>query len=101
MVLYNLTNITAANSTVGIIQSINIDLTGGSFSFMLIITLFAILFVYNSKERGAEGAFLAASFLTSIMTGLLFLAGVVGFSILITVIIVTVIATILAIFMDG
>ena len=101
MVLYNLTNITNANSTVGIMQMINIDLTGGAFGTMLVLTLFAILFVYNSKGRGSEGAFLAASFLTSIMTGFLFLAGVVGFSMLITVIIVTVIATMIAIFTDG
>ena len=99
MVIYNLTNIAAANSTAGIMQAINIDLTGGFFSIFLVLIIMSILFIYNSQDRSPANAFLASSFLTTIIAGLFFIGGFVGFQILLTMIIITVLATMAAILM--
>jgi hypothetical protein len=100
MVYYNLTNITASNSTAGIIQAINLDLTGGALSIFLILIIMAVLFIYNSQGRSPAGAFLASSFITTIIAGLFFIGGIVGFQILITMIIITVLATLAAILIN-
>jgi hypothetical protein len=100
MVLYDLTNITASNSTAGIIAAINIDLTGGSLSIFLILIIMVVLFIYNSQGRSPAGAFLASSFITTIIAGMFFIGGIVGFNILVIMIIVTLLATVAAILIN-
>jgi len=98
--VYNFTNITLANNTAQLLSSINIDLSGGTMFLFFSLVIFSILLVYNSEGRSIAGTLLISSFITSILTSLMFLAGLVALKVVITFIIITVIAVVLIIFID-
>lgn len=98
MVYYDLTNITAANTTYELIRYINIDLTVGMLGIMMIVALFFIILI-NMSFYEAKHFFLIATFFITIIAGLAWIAGLVTMFVLIGCIILLVISTILAIWM--
>lgn len=75
MTFTNFTNITAANTTLELIQSINIELGGaGMFILLTVIAFFVILWL-NYDAGSAKDTFLITSFLTGTLTSFLWLAG--------------------------
>ena len=76
MTLINFTNITMANSTLQQLQAIHLDITGGWFAILLCISLFIIIFISMSFYE-VGGAFLIASFFTTMIAGLFWMAGFV------------------------
>lgn len=69
MTFYNLTNISAANSTLEIMRAINYDLSNGWFFLLLIIAMFIIIFI-NMSFYSAKDALLGASMYTTIVSWL-------------------------------
>lgn len=67
---YNLTNITDGNSTVEIVQTVN-TMTNGWFGILFAISIFAVILIYISFYNFGV-AFMAASFLTAILTSYLY-----------------------------
>lgn len=92
MVLYNLSNVTAANNTLQILHAVNVDLTGQMFSIMVILLIFVVMIVAFSRQIEPQGAVLTAGFLTSIITILLWLAGFAPFQAVIYMVVITTIA---------
>jgi len=90
--LYNLSNISAANSTLGILQKIDTDLTGGVLSLLIVFSIFFILFITFSKQMDAQGALLGTAFLSTIVIGLFYLAGFASFLAFLYCLIILVIA---------
>lgn len=74
--MYNFTNITNANSTLDIIQAINTDFTGGLFIILMLVALFVIILT-NLSYHNLGAAFVVAGFVTSTLTGLLWMAELV------------------------
>jgi len=74
MVLYNLSTISGQNSTLGILTSINNDLTGGMFMILVLVALFVIILL-NTEYVNFTSAFLGAGFITNVLGGLLWLSG--------------------------
>jgi len=91
MTIYNLTNITWANSTLEQLQAINVDLTGGFFAMLLVFALFIIIFI-NLSFYNISAAFMVASFFATVISGLMWLAGFVPLLIFVMAIILTVIS---------
>lgn len=71
--MYNLTNITDANSTLQMIQAINTDLTGGVFIMLMLLSLFVIILI-NMSFFNPSSAFMVAGFIVSVISGLLWVA---------------------------
>lgn len=67
---YNLTNITDGNTTVAIVQNVN-EMTNGWFGILFAIAIFAVILIYISFYNFGA-AFMAASFLTTILTSYLY-----------------------------
>jgi len=67
---YNLTNITDGNSTVEIVKNVN-AMTDGWFGILFAMAIFAVILIYISFYNFGV-AFMAASFLTAILTSYLY-----------------------------
>lgn len=74
MVLYNLSTVVLSNSTLEVITAINNDLTNGLFMILSIVALF-LIYLLNTEYIDFPTAFLGASFITNVMAGFLWLAG--------------------------
>ncbi len=91
-IIYNISNISAANNTVQILQAVDKDLTGGVFSIFVVMIIFIVLIMQFSKDSDPQGAILAASFLTTIISIMFFAGGFVPLIAVIYMIIITVLA---------
>lgn len=90
--VYNMSNVTNANSTLEIITAVSSDLTGGIFIILMIVALFVIIFV-NLSYYHVSSSLAVASYLTAIIGGFLWLAGLVPLKILIMLLILPIIGT--------
>lgn len=86
--MINFTNITNANSTLQMLQQVNVDLTGGVFIMLLVIALFAIMLI-NFIYYNVSAAFLVAAVFTNLVSGMLWMAGMVPFTIFIVTLVLT------------
>lgn len=97
MTYINLTGITDANTTLEIIKIINVDLTDGFFSLLLIIAFMVILLINNAGDF--RDTFLLTSFIISIVAGMLWLAGLVSLIVMLGSILIVFIAILLYFFL--
>ena len=77
--MINFTNITAANNTLEIVQAINTEFMNGLFFTLALLAIGMIIFITVSARHMAKEAFLFTAFFISIIGGLLWLAGLVPF----------------------
>lgn len=96
--MYDFANITGANSTLQILQSVNTDWSGGILGIMILLVLGVIVFM-NLSAYGTKETFLVTTFYISIMAGLLWLSGLVGMYVLIICIVLLFVAVLLTILM--
>lgn len=92
--VYNFTNLTNANSTLEQIIEIDKHFTGGFFSILIILSFFVILLV-KMLPYGARQSFATASFISSVISALLWISGFTN----ILPMIITLIMTIIGIFL--
>lgn len=76
--MYNLTLITQANTTLQVLDAIDLAIYGGAFFVFALVALFIILMI-NASFYPAKDFMLFASFFVSIIAGLLWVAGLVPF----------------------
>ena len=98
--MYDFSNITSANSTLQIIQFINKDWTNGSFVLLMLFSLFVIIYL-NVSFYSAPNALAVTSFVMMILTGLCWLAGLIGLYVLIIVEVILFIGIFLSILFDS
>jgi len=91
MTLYNFTNITNSNSTLQIVEALNLDFTGGWFIILFLIALTVILLINYTAGEFKE-TFLAVSFMMVLITGLFFIAGLVPVMVIIFALFMMIIA---------
>lgn len=70
----NLTQISNTTDIYNILQIVNVDFTGGFYVLFVLIGFLIILFT-NFGDQNPKDAFLVSSFLTTMVTGLFWLAG--------------------------
>ena len=93
-------NITSANSTLQILNFINLDWTSGLFGVLLIAVL-GIVLMANLRFYGTKDNFLFTAFFLSIISGLAWLAGIVGIYVFIVCVVLGFIGVFLAILLEG
>lgn len=96
---YNFTNFTNANTTLEQVIEIDQNFTGGVFSLLIIAALFIVLFVRFLPYSPFQ-AFAGASFISSILSALFWIAGFVDLIAMIVTLIMTVSGIVLMIFLD-
>lgn len=72
---YNLTNVTEANDILGVVIATN-DLVNGSFSVMVMFSLWLVIFIATKRFSTTVSTF-TASFICSIVSTLFLFAGFV------------------------
>lgn len=96
MANYNLTNLTAANNLLEVSVATN-DLVGGLLfpfiSFLVLIVAFVTLKQYNNDQ-----ALLAASFISTLLAGMLFIVGLVSEGVLLIHFVLLIVAVLVAYF---
>ena len=93
-------NITSANSTLQLINFINLDWTDGLFGVLLIVIL-GVVILANLRFYGTKENFLFTSFFLSIIAGLAWLAGIIGIYVFLVCVIMAFIGIFLSVIMDG
>jgi len=73
--MYNLTNITAANTMPAIMVAVN-DLSAGALFSILMMVLF-ILYLIVMKKQDFKKVFLAGSFFLAVVTGYMYTMGLI------------------------
>lgn len=74
---YNTTNITDANNLAGVLEGVN-QLTSGLFVIFIMGALFLILLIMFQNKAEPKNIFVAASFITSIVSVLFWALGWIG-----------------------
>lgn len=80
--MYNFTGVQAANSTLGIIQAINLDWSNGIIGILILVVVGVVAFI-NLSYYGTKETFLFSAFYVSIMAGLLWLSGIIHMYVLV------------------
>lgn len=73
----NFTNLTASNTTLEMISVINLDWTGGLLGIFLLLVLAVVIFI-NLSYNQTKDTFLFVSFYVTIISGFMWLLGLVG-----------------------
>jgi hypothetical protein len=94
---YNTTNITDANSLAGALEGVN-QLTNGLFSIFIIGSLFLILLIMFQNKADPKNIFIAASFITTLVSALFWGLGWIGVNILFYPIVMLMAAVIVKLF---
>lgn len=97
---FSFTNITAANSTLQIIDAINKDWTGGMFGILMLASLGIIIYI-NLSYYGTKENFLYTTFYLSIIAGLMWLAGLIGMYVFVICVVLAFIGVLTTILMGG
>ena len=87
MTYYNLTNISATNTTLELFRAVNTELTDGTFMLLAVISLTIILLVRFNTEGFQEGI-LITSFIMSVLTGFFWLATLIPLYIFVIAIVI-------------
>jgi hypothetical protein len=75
---YNFTPVTQANTTLQLMDALDVSIFGGMFFFLLVIAAGAIIII-NLAFYKAKDFMLYGAFFISIISGLLWIAGLVPF----------------------
>ena len=94
MTYYNLTQIAAQNSTLGIFQQIDAAI-GGIYSLLFLIAIFCIFLINYTTKAGLPGSFVLTSFIVTVIGGFFWLSGVVQLYVFIVLIVLNFIALII------
>lgn len=96
--MYNLTNVTNANNIYEITSEIN-TLTGGLYGAFFVSAVFLICFIVM-KNYDTKTVFLTASFITSIISGIMYFLKLISMSVLILPVILLFVSILIKVFSD-
>lgn len=91
MANYNMTWVESTTNFLHVVEGVN-DNTGGGFAGLLMLVVFIVIMIVTLRNNDVDVALLVSSFVTSIVSLLFFIIGLIGVEIFVIPLVVLVIS---------